>query len=264
MLVGAKTVIGMIHVGALPGAPRHREPVESLVQRAVEEAQIYRDAGIDAVLVENMFDVPYLRGAVGPEVVAAMSAVGQRVRDAVGLPVGVQILAAANRESLAVAHAIGASFIRVENFVFAHVADEGVMAEASAGPLLRYRRQIGADGVRIIADVKKKHGSHVVTADVTLGEMAEAAAFFGADGVVVTGSVTGTPATLSDLIEVRQRVSIPVCVGSGVTPANLAEQWPYADAFIVGSYFKVEGLWSNRVDPERVAQFMRSARKMRE
>ncbi len=263
MLAGDKTIIGMVHVGALPGTPRHRDSIETLARRAVEEAEILRDAGLDALLIENMFDVPYLRGTVGPEVVAAMTAVGQRVRDAAALPLGVQLLAAANREALAVAHAIGAAFVRVENFVFAHVADEGVMPEASAGPLMRYRRQIGADSIRIIADVKKKHGSHAVTADISLAETAEAAAFFGADGVVVTGRATGVPVALDDLVAVRQRVTLPVCVGSGVSTENLDACWPFADAFIVGSCLKVDGIWSNRIDPQRAAQFMRSVRSLR-
>jgi len=81
------------------------------------------------------------------------------------LPLGVQVLAAANREALAVALAVGATFVRVENFVYAHVADEGLMPVADAGPLLRYRRQIGADHVKILADVKKKHSSHALTAE---------------------------------------------------------------------------------------------------
>ena len=97
-----------------------------------------------------------------------MTAVGLAVRQASTLPLGVQILAAANREALAVAQACGAAFVRVENFAYAHVADEGLMPTAEAGPLLRYRRQIGADSIQIIADVKKKHSSHAITADVPL------------------------------------------------------------------------------------------------
>jgi hypothetical protein len=50
---------------------------------------------------------------------------------------------------------------------------------------------------------------------------------------------------------VAQAVGIPVVVGSGVTPENLA-RYPDADAFIVGSYVKQGGLWSNPLDPERV------------
>lgn len=251
-----KAVIGMIHVGALPGTPRWSGSLEALVARAAAEAELYARAGLDGLLIENMHDVPYLRGRVGPEVVAAMTAVGLAVRRASPLPLGVQILAAANREALAVAQACGAAFVRVENFAYAHVADEGLMAEAAAGPLLRYRRQIGADRVRILADVKKKHSSHALTADVPLAEAARTTAFFGADAIVVTGVATGQPAAVEDVQAVRAAVTIPVCIGSGLRPDNLAACWPHADVFIVGSYFKVDGVWSGAVDGERVARFM--------
>ena len=84
-------------------------------------------------MIENMHDRPYLRQSVGPEVTATMAAVLDAIRRAVDVPLGVQILAGANREALAVAFAGGASFIRAENFVFAHVADEGLMPDADAG-----------------------------------------------------------------------------------------------------------------------------------
>src|SRR5437879_11621759 len=106
---------------------------------------------------------------------------------------GVQVPAAANREALAVALACGADFVRGEGFVFAHVADEGLI-ESSAGDLLRYRRAIGAGEVRVFADIKKKHAAHALTADVDLVETAHAAEFFLADAVIVTGPSTGRPA----------------------------------------------------------------------
>ena len=185
-----------------------------------------------------------------------MTAVGLAVRQASTLPLGVQILAAANREALAVAQACGAAFVRVENFAYAHVADEGLMPTAEAGPLLRYRRQIAAEHVRIIADVKKKHSSHAITADVPLAEAAKTAEFFGADGVVVTGVATGEPAAVEDVKTVKQAVRVPVFIGSGLTAENLVQYWPHADVFIVGSYFKVDGLWSNVIDSARVGRFM--------
>lgn len=251
-----KVVVGMIHVAALPGTPRHAEPVGEIVARAAEEARVLTAAGVDGLLIENMHDVPYLCGAVGPEIVATLTAVGLAVREASPLPLGVQILAAANREALAVAQACGAAFVRVENFAYAHVADEGLMATAEAGPLLRYRRQIGAEGVRIIADVKKKHSSHAITADVSLAEAAQTTEFFGADGIVVTGTATGRPALVDDVATVRAAVRVPVCIGSGLTPENLPQYWPHAEVFIVGSYFKVGGLWSNAIDAARVRQFL--------
>ena len=94
-------------------------------------------------MIENTHDRPYLKTSVGPEIIAGMSVISAAVRCAVELPVGIQVLAGANTSALAVALASGASLVRAEGFVFAHVADEGLI-EASAGALLRYRRAIGA------------------------------------------------------------------------------------------------------------------------
>src|SRR3954464_8996435 len=93
---GSKPLIGVIHVGALPGTPRSRGGVDELADAAVREAAVYRDGGVDALMIENMHDVPYLRGSVGPEVVAAMAVIGRAVKSESKLPVGVQILAGAN------------------------------------------------------------------------------------------------------------------------------------------------------------------------
>ncbi len=110
--------------------------------------------------------------------------------------------------AVAIAHACGASFIRVEGFVFAHVADEGLI-ETTAGSLLRYRRTIGAESVRVFADIKKKHSAHAITADVDIVETAKAAAFFLADGLIVSGVSTGQPADPSEVEAVSSAVSIP-------------------------------------------------------
>src|ERR1044071_1976212 len=99
-----KPVIGVIHVGALPGTPRNSHTVSELVIAARNEAKLYRECGVDGLIIENMHDVPYLRGEVGPEIVAAMTAIGGEVKSESALPVGVQILAGANVEAMAVAH----------------------------------------------------------------------------------------------------------------------------------------------------------------
>jgi hypothetical protein len=179
-----------------------------------------------------------------------------------GGPVGIQVLAGANVEALAVAHAAGLDFIRAEGYVFAHVADEGFI-QSSAAELLRYRRLIGAERVQVWADVKKKHSAHAITADVGLGATAEAAEFMRADAVIVTGNVTGDPPQIDDVREAREHCRLPVVLGSGVAPDNLAEFYPEADGFIVGSYFKVDGYWANTVDPKRVNRFIEVARGLR-
>src|SRR5215471_9645533 len=210
-----KSIIGMIHVAALPGAPTNTQSVAEITAQAAREAAIYRDCGVDGVMIENMHDTPYLRGAVGPEIVAAMAIIGRAVKGESNLPTGVQILAGANLAAMAVAHAAGLDFIRAEGFVFAHVADEGLI-QSSAAELLRYRRMIGAERVQVWADVKKKHSSHAITADISLGATVEAADFMRADAVIITGSVTGDAPKLADAREAKAHCRLPVLLGSGV------------------------------------------------
>jgi uncharacterized protein len=250
-----RPVIAMVHVGALPGTPASRTTLAEIEAQAVAEARIYREAGVHGVAIENMHDVPYLRGSVGPEITAAMTVLAMAVKEASGLPCGIQILAGANHEALAVAHATGLDFVRVEGFAFAHVADEGII-QSSAASLLRYRRTIGAERVQVWADVKKKHASHALTADVGIGETAAAAAFMRADALIVTGSATGHCPIEADIAEVRGACGVPLYLGSGITAENLGRYYAGADGFIVGSDFKIEGRWSEAVDPGRVERFM--------
>src|SRR5262245_782245 len=256
-----KPIIGMIHVGALPGTPANTQTVAKITAQAVREAIIYRACGIDGIITENMHDVPYRGRKVGPEIVAAMAIVGHAVKTESKLPVGIQILAGANLEAIAVAHAGGLDFTRAEGFVFAHIADEGLI-ESSAAELLRYRRMIGADRVQIWADVKKKHSSHAITSDISLGATAEAVEFMRGDAVIVTGSVTGDAPNFSDVEEVKAHCQLPVLLGSGVDANNIAEFYETADGFIIGSHFKQDGHWANQVDPERVIHFLNTVSRL--
>ena len=259
----SKAIVGMVHVEALPGTPFSSSPMSAVIDQAVQEARLLAEADFDAVIIENMHDRPYLRQEVGPEIVSAMTVVLDGVRKAINRPIGVQILAGANRQALAVAMAGGASFIRAENFVFAHVADEGLMPEADAGPLLRYRREIGAEHIRVFPDIKKKHASHAITGDLDLAEMARTAALFGADGIIVTGKFTGEPVAIEDLRQVSSAVELPIAIGSGLTAENIPEFWDLADIFIVGSYLKHDGKWHQPLDSDRLETMIRAVKQLR-
>jgi membrane complex biogenesis BtpA family protein len=263
MFSNPKPIIGMIHICALPGTPASTQGVAEIVAQAAREAAVYRECGVDGIVIENMHDVPYLSGAVGPEIVAAMTLAGHAVKSESRLAVGIQILAGANLEAMAVAHAAGLDFIRAESFVFAHVADEGFI-ESSAAKLLRYRKLIGAERVQVWTDIKKKHSSHAITSDVSLGLMAETVEFMRGDAVIITGGVTGDPPKLADVEEAKTHCGLPVILGSGVDDQNIAQFFSKADGFIIGSYFKREGKWQNEVDARRVERLMDAARRSRD
>ena len=190
-------LIGMVHLAPLPGSPRWGGSVQAVLDAALSDAEALVEGGCDALIVENMGDLPYLRGRVDPETTAAMAVVTRAVAQ-LGCPVGVQVLAAANREALGVALAADADFIRVEAFAYAHVADEGWL-DACAGELLRARASLGAE-IAIWADVQKKHAAHAVTGDLSVGDLSRGAVFSGADTLVITGAETGHPADLQDAV----------------------------------------------------------------
>ena len=250
-----KTIVGMIHVRALPGPPKHAGGMAPILEHALAEAETYRACGIHALMVENMPGLPYVQHP-GPEIATAMAVVARAVKQAhPQLPLGIQILAGANREALSAALAAGADFIRAEAFVFGHVADEGYM-DSCAGELLRHRKAIGGEAVAIFTDIKKKHSAHAVTADVDIVQTAHAAEFFLSDGLILTGAATGEAASTAELRAVYAATKLPVLVGSGITAENVKDYLPIADAFIVGSYCKRAGQWETPLDPGRIHRLL--------
>ncbi|MBK9142949.1 MAG: BtpA/SgcQ family protein [Candidatus Melainabacteria bacterium] len=255
-------LIGAVHLLPLPGAADYGSSMDEIVDAAVADALIYKQQGFDALVVENTHDAPYLKGHVAPETVAAMTVAARRLKEAVDLPLGVQLLAGANIEALAVAVACDLDFIRVEGFVFAHVGDEGIH-EACAAELIRRRFNLRAGRVKIFADIKKKHSSHAITADVDIAETAIEAANFKADGVVVTGARTGLAPLGHEVEAVRKSVDIPLLIGSGIDEDNIRDFAPLADALIIGSAAKSDGRWTSRVCPERAGRLVKASRSLK-
>lgn len=254
-------VIGMIHLKASPGAPKYSGNVNEIIEHALKEAKTYLNAGIDAIAIENMHDVPYLNKDIGHEVSSIMAVVGYEIKKISSIPCGIQILAASNKAALAVANSAGLDFIRAEGFVFGHVADEGYI-DANAGELLRFRKTIGAEHIAIFTDIKKKHSAHAVTSDVDIVETAKAADFL-SDGLIVTGSATGNPADIDEIKNIKKHCSLPLIIGSGITLENVENYFPFCNAMIVGSYFKRNGNWVNDLEFERIKQFMKKINYLR-
>jgi membrane complex biogenesis BtpA family protein len=253
-------VIGCIHVAPLPGSPRYGGDMKAVIRGAIFEARIFNDAGVAGIIVENMHDVPYHRSFAPSETVAAMAVVSSAVRNVTNLPLGIQILAGAAVESLAVGIACDLQFLRVEGFSFAHVADEGII-QSCAATLLRKRAELKAQHIKIVTDIKKKHSSHAITADLDIAAVAEATAFMEADGLIVTGSMTGDPPCSEELRQVRKATKLPLWIGSGLTADNLINYKGLADCLVVGSTLKKDGFWKNPLDLDRIRILMERAQE---
>lgn len=259
-----KAVIGVIHSLALPGSPGYDGmAMDEIVDFAVAEARRYLAGGVDGLIVENHGDIPFSKPEdLGPETAACMAVMADAVRRATGAPIGINVLANGAIQALAIAKAAGAGFIRVNQWANAYVANEGFI-EGPAAAAMRYRTWLHARGVRIFADVHVKHGAHAITADRTIGELARDVEFFDADVAIATGQRTGDAATVAEISEIAAGTGLPVAVGSGVSPENVGEILGIADAVIVASWLKRDGVWWNPVDPDRLAVFMAEANRAR-
>ena len=260
----SRAVIGVIHCLPLPGAPEYDgQKMADLVAHAVAEAGRYHAGGVDGLIVENHGDIPFAKpDQLGPETAACMAVITATVRAACPLPVGINVLANAAHAALAVAKAAGASFVRVNQWANAYVANEGFI-EGPAGSAARYRAFLRGRDIKVFADVHVKHGAHAITADRSLAELARDVEFFDADAAIATGQRTGDSASLDELRAIAAGTALPVLVGSGVTPGNVGDMLGVASAVIVASCLKQDGVWWNTVDPDRVRAFMAEVARAR-
>jgi hypothetical protein len=233
--------------------------MESVIEFAVNDARAYERGGADALFIENFGDVPFTKGCVAPETIAAMAAAGRAVCQAVKLPIGFNVLRNDARAALALCAVCGGAFIRVNVLTGAMLTDQGLI-EGNAYETLRYRQRV-CPQARIFADVHVKHA--VPLGNWTIEDAARDTVERGlADALIVSGAGTGLATDLADVERVRRTApNTKILLGSGVTLENVRDFLPTADGFIVGSSLKLNGRLSNPVDPKRVASLARAIRK---
>src|SRR5436190_22760863 len=91
-----KFLAAMIAVLPLPGAPRYKNDDEEIVRQALSDLRHYIDAGVDAILLENSHDLPYMKGPLNAAAVELLTRIAAEVRGGFSGPVGLQVLEAAN------------------------------------------------------------------------------------------------------------------------------------------------------------------------
>lgn len=260
-----KPIIGVIHLQPLPGAPRYAgQSLNEVYAKAVTDARTLSEGGVDGIILENASDMPFSRPEhIGPETVAALTAACLAVRAAVSTPLGITCVANGVIPALGIAKAVGAGWVRANQWVNAYVANEGIL-NGPAPEAMRYRSRIRADEVAIFADVHVKFGAHAITADRSIAEQATDAEWFDADVLIASGTRTGSPTEAREVDDVRSGTNLPVIVGSGLSADQVPVLFASADGAIVGQWLKTDGRWWNPVDPRRVEQLMIAVRKVRD
>lgn len=251
-------LIGMVHLQALPGAPRFQGSMDAIIRRAIDDAVALEQAGFDALIVENFGDIPFYKDEVPPVTVASMTVAVARLVERVSIPVGVNVLRNDGRAALSIAAATGASFVRINVLSGVMYTDQGII-EGDAARIGRLRARIAPD-VQVFADVFVKHA--VPPVGLELPRVAEDLAHrAGADALILSGSGTGTPTDLSPVETLRMVCpKVPLLVGSGVTVDTVATMLEVMDGVIVGTAIEADGRTANPIDPDRATEFVKAAR----
>lgn len=255
-----KPVFGMIHLAPLPGAPRYEGSMDAVLERAVRDARALKEAGVSALVVENFNDEPFFTDTVEPETVAAMTLAANAVKEATGLPIGMNVLRNAWKAAMAIAAVVGARFCRINITTDVYVTDQGLIQSCSAH-LARYRKMLGADDVLIFSDINSKHAAPLVRRPlrVVAQDMVERGAV---DAILVSGESSADPPSVEDLQELRAAVpGVPLVIGSGMS-LQTVDILAYADATIFG--FGAKPHLKAPVDPQMATDFMDAVRRLRE
>lgn len=260
-----KLLLGMVHLPPLPGSPGAGssppgETIEAALECARRDAAAILDGGMDGLIVENFGDTPFHPDRVPPITIAAMCRVTAKLADEFGDRglLGVNVLRNDAAAAIAIATAAGLDLIRVNVHCGAMVTDQGIL-EGRAHETLRERSRLSST-VAILADVLVKHAAPLGERDP--GDLARETAGRGmADGLIVTGSATGSTANIAILEQVRAAVrDRPILLGSGVRAATVGEYLALADGLIVGTALKEHDNVHAPVDAERVRRLVDAAR----
>lgn len=256
-----KPVIAMLHLSALPGDPGFdsRAGLTAVIDRAREELEALQSGGVDGVMISNEFSLPYLT-KTEPITAIVMARIIGELLPHLSVPHGVNVLWD-GRASIDVAVATGAKFVR-EIFTGVYASDFGLW-DTNVGEVARHRARVGGSDVKLLFNIVPESAVYLGSRD--LSSITQTTVFATLpDAICVSGPTAGSRTDTSALKQVKAAAgNVPVFVNTGVNAENVAEQLGIADGAVVGTFFKKDGVFENRVDPARVRELMSSVRALR-
>jgi membrane complex biogenesis BtpA family protein len=256
-----KVVLGMIHLGTMPGTPFYEEgSYEATFDKALADAHALYEGGADGCLVQTVDRVYLPTDESDPARVAGVANIVRAIDKATGpeFQIGVQIMRNALKASLAVAKVCGGSYLRCGALVGATLTPSGIV-EANPHDVMQYRVTIGARHVKMIAEIDSMHFQWL--GGKPTAEVARAAKYVGADAVSL-----GSPdeeVTLQMIRDVKRAVpGMPVILCGYTNHANAARMLAEADGAFVGTCLEREG-WGGSIDVDRVREYVAIVNSLR-
>ena len=255
-----KAIIAMCHLDPLPGDPYFGDStMEQVVEDARRDLVALQNGGVDAVMFSNEFSLPYLTN-VETVTVAAMARVIGELKSDIRIPFGVNVLWDPEK-SLDLGAATGAKFVR-EIFTGVYASDFG-MWNTNVGKTIRHQHAVGASQVKLLFNIVPEAAKYL--ADRDIASIAKSTVFNNRpDALCVSGLTAGVMTDTQTLKRVKETVpDTVVFANTGVRYENVEQQLAVADGAVVGTTFKIDGVFENHVDEERVKRFMDKVRAFR-
>ncbi|MFN8593864.1 MAG: BtpA/SgcQ family protein [Thermomicrobiales bacterium] len=235
-----KIVLGMVHLGALPGTP-FSEPgeYEAVRAKALSDALALAAGGADGCVVQNAGDRVFAVDDADPVIVAAMADIVRAIDQATepAFQIGVQILRNDLKASLAIAHVCGGSFLRCGALIGTTITASGIM-EGDPYAFQAYRSRIHATDVALIAEIHSMHFTWL--GGRPIGDIARNARAAGAAAVSLCDPDESVALRLID--DVRAAApDLPIFIGGYTDHGNVARLLANADGAIVGTAFERGG-----------------------
>ncbi|MCL5011244.1 MAG: BtpA/SgcQ family protein [Patescibacteria group bacterium] len=225
----------MVHFPPLLGYKNFPE-VNVCLKKALRDAKTLEKGGVDAIMVENNYDIPH-KIFVGPETVATMTFLISKIKNEIKIPLGICVLWNDYKTALSIAKICNCQFIRVPVFVDSVKTDYGRIM-VNPEDVLKFRKNIGALDVALLTDIHVKHAEMLEQKTIT--QSVREAKQNGSDGLIITGKWTGDMPNLDELKEARGVAGddFPIFVGSGATKENVKTLLRYANGVIVATSLK--------------------------
>ena len=248
-------LVGMVQFLGFPHDPGGPVRSADTLDAASHDTEILLEAGFRTVMVQNLANRSPWRHETVEEVAAFGALLGRLTERFPEAEWGLNLPSDDPEASIAIAHAAGATFVRLKVWIGVMQRAEGLL-EGCANAALSYRHRLRADEIALWTDVHDRTGTPVWPTLWRDGVLE--ARKVGATTIVVTGSdPTMTLAMLDEAHDAAPDVAL--VVGGGATPETIGAFLQTADAVIVGTYLHRDGDERLPVDRARARRFMAAA-----